>query len=84
MAHQHDKQHHPDEFDADLERDSKDKASSSMEELVHDEGELLRNVPDEEQYVANPEPHHQHSRKGQAESPAEATLNQPEHKKHGK
>ncbi len=84
MAHEHDKQHHPDEFDADLEKDSKERTSSSMEGLVRDEAEPLRNVPDEEQYVADPEAHHQHSRKGQAESPAEATLNQPEHKKHGK
>jgi hypothetical protein len=71
MAHQHDKQHDPDEFDADLERDNKGLPTNKA-------------VPEEEQYIANPEPHHQHSRKGEAESPAELTLNQPEHKKHGR
>lgn len=71
MSH-HDKPTKPDEFTADLERDSKGEAQP------------LRNVPVEEEYVADPEAHHQHSRKGQAESPRELTLNQPEHKKHGK
>ena len=54
-------------FAEDLARDSSGKQSSSMEELVQD--------------LADPEPHRQHSRKGQAESPREATPNQPEHKK---
>jgi hypothetical protein len=72
----------PDEFDADLERDSKGRHSSSMDGLVREDAEALRE-PVEEEYVADPEAHHQHARKGQAESPREATLNQPEHKKHG-
>jgi hypothetical protein len=72
----------PDEFAADLERDSKGRHSSSMDELVREDAEPLRE-PVEEEYVADPEAHHQHSRKGQAESPREQTLNQPEHKKHG-
>jgi hypothetical protein len=80
-----DKVHKPDEFTADLQHDSKDhSASSSMDGLVREEAKPLPNVPIEEEYVADPEAHHQHSRKGQAESPREATLNQPEHKKHGK
>jgi hypothetical protein len=83
MSHHKDPQH-PDEFDADLERDSKDRKASSMEGLVQDDAAPLPNVPTEEEYVADPEAHHQHSRKGQAESPREATLNQPEHKTHGK
>jgi hypothetical protein len=74
----------PDEFAADLERDSKSRHSSSMEELVREDAELPPGEPVEEEYIANPEAHQQHSRKGQAESPREATLNQPEHKKHGR
>jgi len=82
----HDSKHDPkvpaDEFTADLERDSAGRKSSSMEGLVRDDAAPPQG-PVEEQYVADPEAHHQHSRKGQAESPREATLNQPEHKKHG-
>jgi hypothetical protein len=81
----HDHTHEPklpaDEFTADLERDSHGQRSSSMEELVRDDAAPL-STPAEEQHVADPEPHRQHSRKGQAESPREATLNQPEHKRH--
>jgi hypothetical protein len=73
----------PDEFAADLARDSKQRHSSSMDDLVKEDAEPL-SEPVEEEYIADPEAHHQHSRKGQAESPREATLNQPEHKKHGK
>jgi hypothetical protein len=72
-----------DEFTADLHRDSKGQQSSSMEQLVEDDAAPLPG-PVEEQFVADPEPHRQHSRKGQAESPRELTLNQPEHKKHTK
>lgn len=79
-----DKAHHPklpaDEFTADLEHDSTGRQSSSMEGLVRDDAAPLPG-PVEEDYVQDPEPHRQHSRKGQAESPREATLNQPEHKK---
>ncbi len=82
----HDNKHDPklpaDEFTADLERDSVERRSSSMEGLVRDDAAPLPG-PVEEEYVSDPEPHRQHSRKGQAESPREATLNQPEHKKHG-
>jgi hypothetical protein len=83
----HDHRHDPppklpaDEFTADLERDSVGRQSSSMEGLVRDDAAPLA-TPTEEEFVADPEPHRQHSRKGQAESPREATLNQPEHKKH--
>jgi hypothetical protein len=82
MSHHNDPKQ-PDEFTADLERDSKERQSSSMDGLVKEDAEPLLE-PVEEEYIANPEAHHQHSRKGQAESPREATLNQPEHKKHGK
>jgi hypothetical protein len=81
----HDKAHDPklpaDEFTADLERDSVGRQSSSMDGLVQDDAVPLPG-PTEEQYVADPEAHRQHSRKGHAESPREETLNQPEHKKH--
>jgi hypothetical protein len=77
----HDPKLPADEFTADLERDSAGRQSSSMEGLVSDDAAPLPG-PVEEEYVADPEPHRQHSRKGQAESPREATLNQPEHKKH--
>jgi hypothetical protein len=81
----HDKTHDPklpaDEFTVDLEHDSAGRQSSSMEGLVREDAEPLR-TPVEEAYVSDPEPHRQHSRKGQAESPREETLNQPEHKKH--
>jgi hypothetical protein len=70
----------PDLFAEDLARDSSGKRSTSMEELVADDAKPLPG-PDEEQYLADPEAHRQHSRKGQAESPREATPNQPEHKK---
>jgi hypothetical protein len=79
-----DKVHKPDEFTADLQHDSKDRTASSMDGLVREDAQPLPNVATEEEYLADPEAHHQHSRKGQAESPREATLNQPEHKKHGK
>jgi hypothetical protein len=79
--HKHDAKPPADEFTADLERDSAGHRSSSMEDLVQDIGAPLA-TPTEEQYVADPEAHRQHSRKGQAESPRELTLNQPEHKKH--
>jgi hypothetical protein len=82
--HPHDPKLPDDQFTSDLERDSKDRVSSSMEGLVRDDAEPLPGVPDEEEYVRDPEPHRQHSRKGQAESPREATLNQPEHKKEGR
>lgn len=82
MAHEH--PHDPalpaDEFTADLERDSAGQRSSSMEELVQDAGAPLA-TPFEEPYVSDPEPHRQHAREGQAESPREQTLNQPERKK---
>ena len=71
-----------DEFTADLERDSKERTSSTMDDLVRDDATPLPGVPDEEEYIADPEPRRQHSRKGQAESPREETLNQPEHKRH--
>ena len=71
-----------DEFTADLERDSKERTSSTMEDLVREDAEPVPGEPVEEEYIADPEPHRQHSRKGQAESPREATLNQPEHKRH--
>ncbi len=67
-------------FAEDLARDSSGKQSSSMEKLVQDDAKPLGG-PVEEEYLADPEPHRQHSRKGQAESPREATPNQPEHKK---
>jgi hypothetical protein len=78
--HPHDPELPADEFTEDLEHDSKDRLSSSMEGLVRDDAAPLRE-PVEEEYIADPEAHRQHSRKGQAESPREATLNQPEHKK---
>jgi hypothetical protein len=81
--HAHDPKLPPDEFTTDLERDSAGRQSSSMEGLVEEDAAPLT-TPDEEQYLADPEAHRQHSRKGQAESPREATLNQPEHKKHTK
>jgi len=71
-----------DEFTADLKRDSKGLGSSSMEDIVGEDAEPIRGQPVEEEYIADPEAHRQHSRKGQAESPREATLNQPEHKRH--
>jgi hypothetical protein len=73
----------PDEFTADLEHDSAGRQSSSMEGLVQEDA-VAPPGPDEEQFVADPEAHHQHSRKGQAESPREVTLNQPERKQHTK
>jgi hypothetical protein len=79
--HHHDPKLPPDEFTADLERDSAGRQSSSMEGLIRDDAAPLA-TPVEEQHVSDPEPHRQHSRKGQAESPRELTLNQPEHKKH--
>jgi hypothetical protein len=79
--HVHDPKLPDDEFTTDLERDSAGRQSSSMEDLVTEDGAPLA-TPTEEQYLADPEAHHQHSRKGQAESPREQTLNQPEHKKH--
>jgi hypothetical protein len=78
--HPHDPKLPNDEFTTDLERDSKDRSSTSMEGLVREDAEPLPG-PAEEEYIRDPEVHHQHSRKGQAESPREATLNQPEHKK---
>ena len=51
-----------------------------MEQLVEDDAKPT-GQPVEEEYLADPEAHRQHSRKGQAESPREATPNQPEHKK---
>jgi hypothetical protein len=67
-------------FAADLANDSSGKRSTSMDELVLDDAKPVAG-PVEEEYLADPEPHRQHSRKGQAESPREATPNQPEHKK---
>ena len=78
--HPHDPKLPKDEVTADLEHDSKDRLSTSMEGLVHEDAEPLPG-PVEEEYIRDPEAHHQHSRKGQAESPREATPNQPEHKK---
>jgi hypothetical protein len=78
-----DKVHKPDEFTEDLKHDSEERTASSMDGLVKEEAEPPRNAPIEEEYIPDPEAHHQHSRKGQAESPRELTLNQPEHKKHG-
>jgi hypothetical protein len=75
-----DPQQPPDLFTADLARDSSGKRSTSMEALVEEDAKPLAG-PDEEEYLADPEAHRQHSRKGQAESPREATPNQPEHKK---
>lgn len=81
----HDKRHDPkvpaDEFTRDLGPDSTGRRSSSMEGLVRDDAAPLPG-PVKEPYVADPEPHRQHSRKGQAESPRERALNQPELKKH--
>ena len=83
MSHKAPQPELPDDpFTADLERDSKERTASSMEGLVREDAEPLQGQPDEEEYIADPEPHRQHSRKGQAESPREATLNQPEHKRH--
>jgi hypothetical protein len=81
--HPHDPKLPADQFTADLKRDSVGPQSSSMEGLVRDDGAPLA-TPTEEEYLADPEAHHQHSRKGQAESPREATPNQPEHKNHTK
>jgi hypothetical protein len=64
--------HAPDEFTEDLRRDSR----GLPPEVPPDE------VVVTEPYLADPEAHHQHSRKGQAESPAELTPNQPEKKHH--
>jgi hypothetical protein len=69
-----------DVFAADLARNSSGTRSSSMERLVEDDAKPTGR-PVEEEYLADPEAHRQHSRKGQAESPREATPNQPEHKK---
>lgn len=80
--HEHDRPLPDDEFTADLEHDSKERHSSTMEDLVRDDAQAIPGQPIEEAYVADPEAHHQHARKGQAESPREATLNQPEHKRH--
>jgi hypothetical protein len=78
------KSHEPelpdDDFTADLKHDSKERTASSMEGLVREDAEPLQGQRVEEEYIADPDPHRQHSRKGQAESPREATLNQPEHK----
>jgi hypothetical protein len=81
--HPHDPELPADEFTADLERDSVGRQASSMENLVSEDAEPVP-PPVEEEYLADPEPHRQHSRKGQAESPRELTLNQPEHRKHTK
>jgi hypothetical protein len=81
--HAHDPKLPADEFTADLERDSAGRQSSSMDGLVKEDAAPL-SVPAEEEYLADPEPHRQHSRKGQAESPREVTLNQPERKRHTK
>jgi|GEM_PF-3176376 len=78
--HGHEGHATPDEFTADLERDSKGRQSSSLGGLVREEE--APTTPVAETYIADPEAHHQHSRKGQAESPVERTLNQPEKKKH--
>jgi hypothetical protein len=80
--HPHDPKLPDDEYTGDLERDSAGRQASSMEGLVREDAEPLPE-PVEEQYLADPEPHRQHSRKGQAESPRKATLNQLEHNKHG-
>ncbi len=69
-----------DVFAADLARNSSGKRSTSMEQLVEDDAKPT-GQPVEEEYLADPEAHRQHSRKGQAESPREVTPNQPEHKK---
>jgi hypothetical protein len=76
----HDPNTFADLFAEDLARDSSGKRSTSMEGLVEDDAKPVPG-PVEEEYLADPEPHRQHSRKGQAESPREATPNQPEHKK---
>ena len=81
--HPHDPKLPPDEFTADLKHDSLGRQSTSMDGLVQEDAADLR-APVEEQFVADPEAHRQHSRKGQAESPREQTLNQPEHAKHTK
>src|SRR5271156_5968979 len=73
MPH-HDHIPKPDEFTADLERDSKGRHSSSMDDLVREDAEPPRNEPVEEEYIADPEAHHQHSRKGQAERARGATA----------
>ena len=82
--HPHDPKLPDDEFTADLEHDSRDRRSSSMEDLVREDAQLPPGEPIEEEYIADPESHRQHARKGQAESPREATLNQPEPKRHDK
>ena len=69
-----------DVFAADLARNSAGKRSTSMEQLVEDDAKPT-GQPVEEEYLPDPEAHRQHSRKGQAESPREATPNQPEHKR---
>jgi hypothetical protein len=68
------------EFSADLVRDSRGRTASSMAGLVEEEG-APTGAPEVEPYVPDPEPHRQHARKDQAESPAELTANRPEKKR---
>lgn len=70
-------------FAEDLSRDSHGRTASSMEGLVQEDAAPL-GVPEEEPYLLDPEPHRQHSRKGQAESPRELTPNRPEKKRRGR
>jgi hypothetical protein len=68
------------EFAADLVRDSRGRTASSMASLVAEDG-TPTGAPEVEPFVPDPEPHRQHARKGQAESPAELTPNRPEKKR---
>ena len=72
-----------DEYDEDLERSSRrEPHGHTMEELAHP-GELDAGAPHVENRVPPDVETRQHSRKGQAESPVEATLNQPPRHKEG-
>ena len=69
-----------DGYSADLERDNRrDTEGSAVEELARGQGGTPAMPPG----AAAEREHTQHSRKGQAESPRELTLNQPERKREG-
>ena len=73
---------HRDEYDRDLARDSgREPHGRTMEELAHpgaNPGGALASDP-----VRPDVEHRQHARKGQAQSPVEATLNQPPKQQEG-
>ena len=69
-----------DEYSRDLERDNRrDAEGSGVEQMARGESGPAAPLPDD---GAGKE-HRQHARKGQAESPREQTLNQPERKREG-